>query len=51
MTYFIKEKEEYPELYQEYIGLEYVLTWMYTDDFERDCKRYMAIQKIIYNQE
>lgn len=29
--------------YQELLALEYVLTWHYTDDFDRDGKRYMEL--------
>lgn len=48
MTSFIEAKTKYPELMNELLTLEYVLTWRYTDDEKRDDLRYKEIQTIIY---
>lgn len=50
MRTFSEAKEKYPELMSELLTLEYVLTWRYTDDYERDHKRHLEIQEIIYNE-
>ena len=48
MRAFEEAKAKFPDLMNELLALEYVLTWRYTDDYERDNKRHIEIQKIIY---
>lgn len=45
---FSEAHDMFPELMQELLALEYVLTWGYTDNYERDNKRHIEIHKIIY---
>ena len=33
------------EEWREIVSLDYVLTWRYTDDYERDLKRYNELSK------
>lgn len=35
--------------YQELLALEYVLTWMYTHEYEKDNARYMELAHKNYN--
>ena len=46
---FEQAKKKYPKLMLELLALEYALTWRYTDDYDRDNKRHLEIQSIIYN--
>ena len=48
MKTFEEAKKKHPELMQELLALEYVLTWRYTDNYKRDTRRYMRIRSIIY---
>lgn len=45
---FEDAQKKHPKLMEELLALEYVLTWRYTDNYERDDKRHKEIQTIIY---
>ena len=36
--------------WQEIVSLDYVLTWGYTDDYEKDLKRYKELSKKIWGE-
>jgi len=47
---FVKAKENYPELMNELLGVEYVLTQGYSKDIEKDSLRLDQIRETIYTE-